>query len=297
MKKIFRTVAFILALGSMSLGYTACTEDEDGEDIIGGNGAGSVDESVKASNIVAVVGKDGKITIEGDIVANTKIQTFGLSASPDGKDVEIADFTKSESWNQIKNKMEDGKEWPASFSGVSAEITYPCYLVIKTRGGKVIHEQITEKKTLKVGTKDNNDLGSYVSIKKQAVYLMNEISEGTAGKRTPLAAAKDVEVVLFGSGADASFEVANTSNIVANNDGMKGAFQKCYINNGVIVAEDGCAAVFTAEQNASEANTVNITFTVIGLENSTVKAKPASDITLSKSAEYCGWVRKASIGK
>lgn len=275
MKKVFKTAAFLLAMGLMTSTFTSCGEDDGTEE------GTTVAESVKASNIVAVVQKNGKIIVKGDLVANTKIKTFGLSSTADGKQCDIADFTKSESWNQIKDKGEDGKEFPASFEGVEAPITYPCYLVIKTKGDKVIHEEITKQATLEVGTGNNTTLGSYVSIKKQKVYMMGDVSEGTAGSRTPKAAAKDVEVVLKGEGASASFEVANTSNIVSNNPQMKDAFNKCWINNGVIVAEDGCAATFTAQKGAAE-NVVTINFTVIGLEGSSVKVEKADDITLSK---------------
>jgi hypothetical protein len=276
MKKVFKTAAFLLAMGLMTSTFTSCGEDDgNGDEPV------SVAESVKASNIVAVVSKDGKITVKGNVTANTKIKAFGLSSTEDGKSCDIADFTKSESWNQIKDKGEDGKEFNAEFSGVKADITYPCYLVIKTKGDKVIHEEITKQATLEVGTGSNQDLGSYVSIKKQKAYLISEVSEGTKGSRTPKAAAADVEVVLKGEGASASFEVANTSEIVKNNPAMKDAFNKCWINNGVIVAEDGCAATFTAQKGAAD-NVVTINFTVIGLEGSSIKVEPASDITLSK---------------
>lgn len=279
MKKIFFSGAaiFMLALGSLTttVSLSSCTKDDDSTVTT------TVAESVKASDIVAVVGKDGKITVKGNITANTKIKAFGLSSTSDGKACDIADFTKAESWNQIKDKGEDGKEFKAAFAGVEANITYPCYLVIKTKGDKVIHEEITKQATLEVGTGSNNDLGSYVSIKKQKAYLISEVSEGTKGSRTPKAAAADVEVVLKGEGASASFEVANTSEIVKNNPKMANAFNKCWINNGVIVAEDGCAATFTAQKGAAE-NVVTINFTVIGLEGSSIKVEPASDITLSK---------------
>lgn len=277
MKKIVKFSAFMLAAMFAATSFTSCGDDDEATP----DGNGSVAESVKASDIVAVVSKDGKITVKGNITANTKIKAFGLSTTTDGKKCDIADFTESESWNQIKDKGEDGKEFNASFEGVKADITYPCYLVIKTKGDKVIHEEITKQATLEVGTGSNKTLGSYVSIKKQKVYMMGDVSEGATGSRTPKAAAKDVEVVLKGEGASASFEVANTSTIVTSNTGMKGAFNKCWINNGVIVAEDGCAATFTAQKGAAD-DIVSITFTVIGLEGSSVKVQPASDITLSK---------------
>lgn len=277
MKKLAKFSAFMVAAMFAATSFTSCGEDDPATP----DNNGSVAESVKTSNIVAVVQKNGKIIVKGDLVANTKIKAFGLSSTADGKQCDIADFTKAESWSQIKDKGEDGKEFPASFEGVEADITYPCYLVIKTKGDKVIHEEITKQATLEVGTGSNKTLGSYVSIKKQKVYMMGDVSEGAAGSRTPKAAASDVEVVLKGEGASASFEVANTSNIVSSNPQMKGAFNKCWINNGVIVAEDGCAATFTAQKGAAD-DIVSITFTVIGLEGSSVKVEKAADITLSK---------------
>ena len=93
----------MLALGSMTAGFTSCGEDDETDDQ-GGTTTPTAEEQLKLNEIVATAQKDGKITIEGTIVANTKIKTFELQ-DLDGKQlVDLMD-------EQSKSKSEDGKEF------------------------------------------------------------------------------------------------------------------------------------------------------------------------------------------
>ena len=73
MKKIFKMAAFMLALGSMTAGFTSCGDDEETE-----GEEGAVAEELKFNDLTAKANPDGTITISGTIETNTKLREFCL---------------------------------------------------------------------------------------------------------------------------------------------------------------------------------------------------------------------------
>lgn len=253
MKKIFRMAAFMLALGSMTAGFTSCGDDDEN------NGTVTAEEQLKLNEIVATAQKDGKITIEGTIVANTKIKTFELQ-DLDGK--QIVDLMDEQS----KSKGEDGKEFTLTLKSTSVPVQ-KMYLVIKTRGNKEIKEAIGADYSFELGYGANSTLGSYVSMVNQKSYTQDEV-EGDSE------ISKNVEFVLGDNDLKPASQAKNALSGKVTN------YAKSAIYEGTIITSTGCIATYALAAN-SDGKNGTLSGVVINSKG-TLKIQPASDVTLSK---------------
>ncbi|MBR2201006.1 MAG: hypothetical protein IJ894_09730 [Bacteroidales bacterium] len=256
MKKIFRMAAFMLALGSMTAGFTSCGEDDETDDQ-GGTTTPTAEEQLKLNEIVATAQKDGKITIEGTIVANTKIKTFELQ-DLDGK--QIVDLMDEQS----KSKGEDGKEFTLTLKSTSVPVQ-KMYLVIKTRGNKEIKEAIGADYSFQLGYGALSQLGSYVSMVEKKSYTQGEV-EGDSK------ISANVEFVLGDNNLKPASQAKNAAKV--------GNYAKSAIYEGTIITSTGCIATYTL---TPDADGVNGTLSGVAIDSKgTLKIQPAADVTLSK---------------
>ena len=255
MKKVFKTAAFLLAMGLMTSTFTSCGDDENGND----DGV-SVDEVIDASNFKIKANANGTITFIGVVSSNAKIKTFELQ-DQSGKAV----YNFLESNEQVKEKLkniaEDGKvtkEKVFSLTNItSSEIPVDLYtLVIKTKATKnPVNAALGETLDYKIGA-SNSNTGSYLSI------VNNEAFNQTAAESD-----KKAEVIAESSKDGNSVtglkkaSAAKSTKVVANCGKValfqNGAAAETITAGGVIITESGCICkVNTIDNTASGDATV-----------------------------------------
>ena len=176
MKKVFKTAAFLLAMGLMTSTFTSCGEDENGTE-----DGGLVEEQMKFNNLTAKANADGTITISGSITTNTKLKEFCLYKE-DGKTVAY-DFLKDNKAVKEKNEVLDengkaSKEKQFTLDIASATVPVDIYkLAIKTKGSKTQDETIGETYSFLCGAGANSSEGSYVSFVNNKSYKVGEVKE------------------------------------------------------------------------------------------------------------------------
>lgn len=172
MKRIFRTVAFALALGAMSASFVAC-EEEEGTGLT--DPEQSITESIDFSNFKAVAKADGKIEIQGQVIAQGKIKSLEIIAE-DGKTV-IADLLKVGDQQKVKEIDEAGeKQVKFTLDIPTTPVDVQIMQIVgKTRGGKEAKSEIIGQKfEVEIGSASNATLGSYLSMAEGKVYMMGE---------------------------------------------------------------------------------------------------------------------------
>jgi ABC-type transport system substrate-binding protein len=250
MKKIFRTVAFVLALGSLSAGFTACGDDETKdalEDLV------SVDEVIDVANFKIKANADGTITFVGDVSSNAKIKTFVLQ---DQSGKTVYDFVASN--DQVKEKLkdiaEDGtvtKEKVFSLKNItSSNIPVDLYtLVIKTKKANT-EAALGEVLDYLIGA-SGSKTGSYLSI------VNNDAFDQTAAETE-----KNAEVIAVSSSDGYTVEglkrasEAKSDKVVARAGKVAlfdatGASATQINKGGVIITESGCICKINELTNTS----------------------------------------------
>lgn len=238
MKKVFKTAAFLLAMGLMTSTFTSCGEDENGTDEV------SVDEVIDASNFKIKANSDGTITFIGDVSSNAKIKTFELQ-DQSGKSVYNFLEKNEQVKEKLKNIAEDGKvtkEKVFSLTNITSDkIAVDLYtLVIKTKATKnPVNAALGEVLEYTIGSA-KSDNGSYLSIvnnkqMKQAVAeadgceivaLSDENGKGSNVIGLKKASAANSDKVKAKAGKVALFQ--NNADVESITEG------------GVIITESGC---------------------------------------------------------
>ena len=160
MKKIFRMAAFMLALGSMTAGFTSCgEEDENGTDV-----NNNIEEQINFDGLNVKAQTNGQVLIDGKVTANTKIKSLVLASDEEGKNV-IVDLLKSGDQTKAKEINEAGEKQKTFTLDIptAAVDVQTMYLVGKTRGDKKATSQITETLNYTIGA-SKSTAGSYLSI-------------------------------------------------------------------------------------------------------------------------------------
>lgn len=266
MKKIFRMAAFMLALGSMTAGFTSCGEDDENEAT-----PDNVAESLKFSELTAIANPDGTIDISGTIESNTKLKEFCLYAE-DGKTV-VYDFLKDNEQVKQKNEVLDdngkaSKEKSFKLDIASKSVPVAIYkLAIKTKGTKEFSETIGSKYSFELGYGDKSTLGSYVSVVEQKSYTQGEVEGDTK-------ISANVEFVLAKDGLKPASQAANAVNGKVTN------YAKSAIYSNTIITSTGCIATYELKENADGKN--GTMSGVIINSKGTIKIKAAKESDLSK---------------
>lgn len=274
MKKIFFSGAaiFMLALGSLTttVSLSSCTKDDDSSSVDNP----TVSETVKLSNVTAIAQTDGTVTIQGTITTNTKVKLFGLSSSNEGKDTDIADMLDA----TTKSKGDDGKEWNTTITSTTLPVSkFPCYLVLKTRGDKVIYEKIGEEFDLILGTGSNKTIGSQASLYNNAAYLLGDFYANKAITNADIA--QKLDVVLKGEGTSASLQPISTASFYANlSKDEQATLPKAFVSGNTIISSQNLIANYTAAAGSAE-NTVEFKGVILGV----TKAHPNTTLKVDVS--------------
>ncbi len=232
----------MLALGSMTAGFTSCGEDDEN----GTNDGGDVlATTVNFDELKAYAQPDGKILIEGSITANGKIKKFELQ-DLDGKTiVDLSDV-------QTKEKDENGKKSFTLTVKSSAVPVQKMYLVAKVKDGETgkKSEMIGEDYHFDCGAGAKSSLGSYVSLVDNKSYSVSDVQTMTD---------KKIDLVCLGdktfqvpSKADHQYECFGTSAVFdASGKAVDAAA------SGTVITSTGCIATFSAKQSEMAGATEN----------------------------------------
>jgi hypothetical protein len=262
MKRIFRMAAFMLALGSMTAGFTACGDDDE-EEI---NTEDTSTEVADLSGIKAVANADGTITVKGTLKANKKIKELALiPVNEDGtldatKTVDL--FSKGD--DQFKSKGEDGKSFEAPIPETNVPVKI-YRLRVKVGTGNKGKDSVTigRQFNLTIGTSANDEIGSYVSLSTAKVYTLGQITDYVKGtqnatKITDEEAVKTIELVYKDGG------VFNSATEIGNSVVKSAITQKAaiYSDSKTVITSTGCIATYNFQENSSS-NTAELTGVMI----------------------------------
>jgi len=249
MKKIFKMAAFMLALGSMTAGFTSCGEDDE-------NGTGTVDgpeidEVIDATNFKIKANVDGTITFYGDVAANAKIKTFQLT---DASGKVVYDFLESNEQVKEKNKVydEDGKatkEKKFNLKDIESDkIPVDLYtLSIKTRKAKA-EAALGEVLDYTIGA-SKSDAGSYLSIVENKQMTM-DVAKTKAAEVIAESSSDGYSVVALKPASKAkNADAAAMAGKVALFQG--GAAAETVKEGGVIITKSGCICKINSFENTS----------------------------------------------
>ena len=251
----------MLALGSMTAGFTSCGEDDGTED--GGNGDGpAVDEVIETGNFKIKANADGTITFIGDVASNAKIKTFQLT---DGAGNVVYDFLESNEQVKEKNKVidENGKvtkEKVFNLTGINSDnIPVDLYtLTIKTRKAKA-EATLGEVLNYTIGA-SKSDAGSYLSIVNNKQMTMDgakaEAAEVIAESSSDGYSVTGLKHASKAKNAD----IAAKAGKVALFQG--GAAADVVKEGGVIITESGCICKVNELKNTSTGDATVVAVTI-----------------------------------
>lgn len=235
MKKIFKMAAFMLALGAMTAGFSACgDENENGTEP-------EVDEVIDATNFKIKANANGTVTFIGDVASNAKIKTFQLLYS----DGSVAyDFLASNKQVKEKNDVidENGKvtkEKVFNLTGInSGDINVDLFtLTIKTKKAKT-EASLGQILDYKIGA-SKSSTGSYLSIVNNEAFTMEDAK--SAKHAEVIAVSSDdgytVEGLKRASKAASAEVAANAGKVALFQNGAAAEQIKA---GGVIITESGC---------------------------------------------------------
>ncbi len=247
MKKIFRMAAFMLALGSMTAGFTSCGDDTETNDGTGTQDDGTnVDEVIDATNFKIKANANGTITFIGDVSSNAKIKQFQLL---DASGAVKYDFLESNEQVKEKNKVydEDGKatkEKKFVLTNITSDnIPVDLYtLVIKTKNTKKpVNAQLGEVIEYTIGT-GSSTTASYLSVINNKSYNMDAAKAADVVGTIEVIAegADNVEGVKRASEARSADINKNCGKVALFDKDGKEVSAGAITAGGVIITQSGC---------------------------------------------------------
>lgn len=183
MKKIFRMAAFMLALGSMTAGFSSCGEDDETEVITPTDELASF---VNFDSLKAYAQADGRIKIEGFITSDKKLKEFEVLN--EGGEV-IATLGDKNAVTKEKEVDENGKKVKHFTMDVTSEPIDVQILQFRIKAGvksPKVSEKIGAKFSVTIGSAKNLTVGSYLCLaeaadgKNEGVYMMSAAKENPA---------------------------------------------------------------------------------------------------------------------
>jgi len=266
MKKIFRMAAFMLALGSMTAGFTSCGEDDENGSDVNNN----IEEQINFDGLNVIAQTNGQVLIDGKVTANTKIKSLVLASDEEGKNV-IVDLLKSGDQTKAKEINEAGEKQKTFTLDIptAAVDVQTMYLVGKTKGDKQASSAITETIEYTIGAK-NSPAGSYLSITNNKQYTYDQA----------VADPSDIEVI-----AESSTDGYTVTGIKraseAQNTTIKG----------------GCAKTALFDTNGNSVTTSLTTGTIVTAAGAICKfTLGASDASTNGDAKITGVTMKSGLG-
>ena len=263
MKKLAKFSAFMVAAMFAATSFTSCGTDDVVDDLI------SLDEQIDFTGLNLVAQPDGKVLIDGQIKANTKIKKLVLSRDADGDDV-IVDLLKNGDQEKVKALDEQGNKnvsFTAYIPTVAVEIE-EMYIYGKTKGEKKAASKLTETLEYKIGAA-NSTTSSYLSVIKNKAYNIDGAKANAADVEVIANSSSDgntVEGIKRASAAKSSEINSKCGKVALYQNGTSASVIK---DGGVIVTESGAICKVISIQ--TESGSTDATFKGITMKNGLVK--------------------------
>ncbi|MBR6177279.1 MAG: hypothetical protein IKQ70_05260 [Bacteroidales bacterium] len=263
MKKLAKFSAFMVAAMFAATSFTSCGTDDVVDDLI------SLDEQIDFTGLNVVAQPDGKVLIDGQIKANTKIKKLVLSRDADGDDV-IVDLLKNGDQEKVKALDEQGNKnvsFTAYIPTVAVEIE-EMYIYGKTKGEKKAASKLTETLEYKIGAA-NSTTSSYLSVIKNKAYNIDGAKANAADVEVIANSSSDgntVEGIKRASAAKSSEINSKCGKVALYQNGTSASVIK---DGGVIVTESGAICKVISIQ--TESGSTDATFKGITMKNGLVK--------------------------
>ena len=263
MKKLAKFSAFMVAAMFAATSFTSCGTDDVVDDLI------SLDEQIDFTGLNVVAQPDGKVLIDGQIKANTKIKKLVLSRDAGGDDV-IVDLLKNGDQEKVKALDEQGNKnvsFTAYIPTVAVEIE-EMYIYGKTKGEKKAASKLTETLEYKIGAA-NSTTSSYLSVIKNKAYNIDGAKANAADVEVIANSSSDgntVEGIKRASAAKSSEINSKCGKVALYQNGTSASVIK---DGGVIVTESGAICKVISIQ--TESGSTDATFKGITMKNGLVK--------------------------
>lgn len=266
MKKVFKTAAFLLAMGLMTSTFTSCGEDDGTDD-----GGEVLATTINFDALKAYAQPDGKILIEGSISANGKIKKFELQ-DLDGKTiVDLSDVQSKEKTEDANGKTVKTYTMTVKSSAVPVQ---KMYLVAKVKDGETgkKSEMIGADYSFTCGAGKNSNLGSYVSFVNAKSYSSSEVKTMTD---------KVIDLVCLD---DKTFQVPSKANYQYDCFGQSAVFDATGKSvdaaaAGTVITSTGCIATFSTTSGSAE---YDLTISGVVINSKGSLTIDVSKVTLTK---------------
>lgn len=238
MKKTFlMPMAGVMMSAIVACSFTACSDDDTDDSL-------EIAEKFNMTGLVAAAQNDGTIVISGTVETNKKLKTFTLTSEDGSKTYDLLEGSEAE-----KDRTEDGKVWTCTLS--SPKIPVGIYTMqVRTRMGTTKETKIGKEYSFLAGTGANKSYGSYMSLKRQTSYFMQD-GDGVIGlldeDGNVKEECKDVEIAL---NADLTLKSAKEvkNKVIAEN----AANANIYAESHCVITETGCIATYEIIPDADD---------------------------------------------
>jgi hypothetical protein len=290
MKKIFRMAAFMLALGSMTAGFTSCGDDDEKEDEVLNEELASV---VSFDSLKAYAQADGKIKIEGFITSDKKLKEFEVL---DENDQVVATLGDKNTVTKDKDVDENGKKVKYFTMTVTSDPIPVQILKFRIKAGVKSPKTsgtIGAKFSVTIGSANNTTIGSYLCLaeaaegKNEGVY-MRAAAKADPSKIDVIAKSSDDKYDVIGiqratKANDAEISATAGKTALFDGDGKK-IEDDSYVTTGTIITDgpsDACiATVKVSWPNAGDKSSATIEGVVI--KNSDILPLDVTAFSFSK---------------
>ncbi len=238
MKKTFlMPVAGVMMSAIMACSFTACSDDDTDDSV-------EIAEKFNMTGLVATAQNDGTIIISGTVETNKKLKTFSLTSEDGTKTYDLLEGSEAE-----KDRTEDGKVWTCTLS--SPKIPVGIYTMeVRTRMGTTKKTKIGKEYSFLAGTGANESYGSYMSLKRQTSYFMQDKDDKIGlidASGNVKEECKDVEIALNADRTLKSAKEVKNAIIKAN-----AANANIYAESNCVITETGCIATYEIVPDAND---------------------------------------------
>ncbi len=238
----------------MATSFTACTEDEEGED-----DAAEIAEQFNLDYLTAKANNDGTITISGTVTTNKKLKKFVLTAQ-DGTEYDLLAGSEDE-----KERTENGKTWTTTLA--SSNIPVGIYtLEVRTRMNTTKTTTVGQEYYFEAGTSANKTLGSYLSFCKKENFTIS-------------AAPDNLDVIEAVLKDDKCADVKNPkvdelyieTIQKAKSDKINNAHNKAHVYPNCIITTTECIATYSLDQDEADPTHITISGIIMASSDSVLK--------------------------
>jgi hypothetical protein len=260
MKKVFKTAAFLLAMGLMTSTFTSCGEDDENNVKTDEELNDEIASVVNFDGLKAIALADGKIKIVGEITSDKKLKEFEVI---DASENVLATLGDKNTTTKDKEIDENGKKVKRFTMTVTSDPIDVQILKFRIKAGvknPMTSGAIGEAMNVTIGSA-SSETGSYLSLADNHIYKYAEAKDNASkidviAKSSGKSGDKDRQVLGIqraSKAADAQVGTNAGKTALFDGDGNK-IEDDSYVLKGTIITDgpdDACIAKFTVTPNAS----------------------------------------------